>query len=69
MKKTKKAKRKYLIQGRDWNGWACKMPVNQGDPESEWILCHWAESAMPMKAINCGKWVRVKFVEVERAKP
>lgn len=62
--KNKSPKRKRKIQGRDWHGWVCKFPLKDGDPKSKWILCHWAE---PKKRnpINNGKWVRVKFVEVD----
>ncbi len=52
-----KKKRKVLRRGRDWHGWVLKMP-GVG-------LCFWAEPVRPQSAINCGKWVKVKFVEVE----
>ena len=62
-KKTKTKKRRK-VQGRDWHGWVCKMPICNGDPKEDWVLCYFAE---PKKRapINNGKWVRVKFVEVD----
>ena len=54
--KSRVKKKRRKIQGRDWHGWACKL--------EDGSLCHFAE---PEKRtpINDGKWVRVKFVEVD----
>ena len=52
-----KRKKRYKIQGRDWHGWVCKLP--------EGPLCFWAEPKEGPPQFNCGKWVRVKFVEVD----
>lgn len=65
MAKRKSANRKRKIQGRDWHGWVCKMPLKYGDPKKDWQLCHWAEPEKPLKQINGSKWVRVKFVEID----
>ncbi len=51
-----KKKHRHRQQGRDWHGWVCKIPKVG--------LCWWAEPEKPKRNINCGKWVRVKFVEV-----
>ncbi len=53
-----------LKQGRDWHGWAWKC-----EDDDLKKLFHWAEPRKP--AANArrptiqGRWVRVKFVEVE----
>jgi hypothetical protein len=57
-------KTKYRkIQGRDWHGWAFYDPGKDGVG-----MCHWAEPIKPkgQKPSNTGKWVRVKFVRVDR---
>ena len=56
MKKVKRPRRRYRLQGRDWHGWVCKLPEGE--------LCHWAEPSKPAGAINGGQWVRVKFIEI-----
>lgn len=61
----KKKPKNRKIQGRDWHGYVCKFPYHNGDPQKDWHLCYWAEPNKPPKPINGGKWVRVKFVEVD----
>ena len=63
--KSRVKKKRRKVRGRDWHGWACKMPKNDGDPKEEWVLCYWSYPAKPKYVINQGKWVRVKFVEVD----
>lgn len=57
---AKKPKRRK-IQGRDWHGWVLKLPVGKKDDQ----LCWWAKPEKPKERRNSGKWVRVKFVEVD----
>lgn len=63
---VKVKKRKRLLRGRDWDGYAFKFPEYEGQPESQWVFCHWAEIEKPAgpHPTDDGKWVRVKFVEV-----
>ncbi len=59
-----KKKRKRLVQGKDWHGWAYRSNYLKG-------FIYWAEPRKPTKSPDHepdGKWVRVKFVEV-RCKP
>ncbi len=60
-------KRKRMIRGRDWHGYAFKFPAKEGQPESKWVFCQWAEVNKPPSKhpTNDGKWVKVKFVEVK----
>jgi len=59
MAKTKHKQPKRLRQGRDWHGWAWK--THRGR-----FLC-FAEDRKPgiPADLEGGKWVRVKFVEVQ----
>ena len=63
-KKKAKFKKRRKVQGQDWHGWVCKMPKNDGDPEKDWVFCYFAEPKK-RESINNGKWVRVRFVEVD----
>ena len=53
-------KKTRLVRGRDWHGWVCKMKDDTGRD----VLCYWAEVDKG-ESVNDGKWVRVKFVEVD----
>ena len=62
-KATKKKGRK--MQGRDWHGWAWKTGHTLKKPGE---LFHWAEPDRPAvdnRPSESGKWVRVRFVEVD----
>lgn len=60
MKKPKKRKR--LIRGRDYHGWAWKAGKTWVKPGE--LFC-WAETVKPaLRPTETGRWVRVRFVEV-----
>lgn len=62
-------KRKRLVQGKDFHGWAWKPAGDDWAPGDPDRLFHWAEHYRPRKRNGTptekGKWVRVKFVEVK----
>lgn len=66
--KKKTAKRRRLVQGRDYHGWAWKPNEDNGSRYPDDGLFHWAESRRPTKEdpppTPSGKWVKVRFVEV-----
>lgn len=63
----KKPKKRRLIQGRDWHGWVWKHLAKTDSILKYGELMHWAEPMEPKNShpTEKGKWIRVKFVEVE----
>lgn len=64
-----KRRRRRLVKGNHFDAWAFKCPPDApGQPEEEWVFCFFAESSPRRKAespTDDGKWVRVKFMEVQ----
>jgi len=61
---AKKSKRKRLVQGKDYHGWAWEI----GEGSGKGSFCWFAEAYKPPTANNpteTGKWFRVKYVKVK----
>lgn len=62
MTPKKTMKRKRLVRGRDWHGWANEYPT----PGGKWKLGWYSPLLRPAgKAPNNGRWVKVKFMVVK----
>lgn len=59
-------KRKRLVRGKDWHGWAWEPGKADSDVSP---LLWWAEAERPKlcdsRPTTTGKWVKVKFVKVK----
>lgn len=70
--KKKTTKKRRLVQGRDYHGWAWKAESDDrlnglffwAEPHKPRPDVH-AEVYSPVKPSEKGKWVRVKFVEAK----